>query len=138
MTSARPTSTSRRPSSRRPSRLSAPPRSTSTGPPFAQLSATSRPRPVVDNKNQLLAPGISGRVQLFGGEYDALLVPDTAIISDQSRKIVFAVGEDNVVKAKPVTLGPLVDGLRVVRDGLAPTDQGVLAGLATPMARPGA
>jgi len=91
-----------------------------------------------DNKNQLLAPGIFGRVQLFGGEYDALLIPDTAIISDQSRKIVFAVGEDNVVKAKPVTLGPLVDGLRVVRDGLAATDQVVLDGLANPMVRPGA
>jgi RND family efflux transporter MFP subunit len=105
---------------------------------FAPRSGTIRTRAVVDNKNQLLAPGIFGRVQLFGGEYDALLIPDTAIISDQSRKIVFAVGEDNVVKAKPVTLGPLVDGLRVVRDGLAATDQIVLDGLANPMVRPGA
>jgi hypothetical protein len=77
-------------------------------------------------------------VQLFGGEYDALMIPDSAIISDQSRKIVFTVGEDNVVKAKPVTLGPIVDGLRVVRDGLAATDQVVLDGLANPMVRPGA
>ena len=78
-----------------------------------------RTRAVVENKNQLLTPGIFGRVQLFGGEYDALLIPDTAIVSDQSRKIVFTVGNDNVVQAKPVTLGPLVDGLRVVREGLA-------------------
>jgi membrane fusion protein, multidrug efflux system len=105
---------------------------------FAPRSGTIRTRAVVDNKNQLLTPGIFGRVQLFGGDYDALLIPDTAIISDQSRKIVFTVGEDNVVKAKPVTLGPIVDGLRVVRDGLAATDQVVLDGLANPMVRPGA
>jgi RND family efflux transporter MFP subunit len=105
---------------------------------FAPRSGTIRTRALVDNKNQLLAPGIFGRVQLFGGEYDALLIPDSAIISDQSRKIVFTVGDDNVVKAKPVTLGPIVDGLRVVRDGLAPADQIVLDGLANPMVRPGA
>jgi len=105
---------------------------------FAPRSGTIRTRAVVDNKSQLLTPGIFGRVQLFGGEYDALLIPDSAIISDQSRKIVFTVGEDNVVKAKPVTLGPIVEGLRVVRDGLAATDQVVLDGLANPMVRPGA
>jgi multidrug efflux system membrane fusion protein len=105
---------------------------------FAPRSGTIRTRAVVDNKSQLLTPGIFGRVQLFGGEYDAVLIPDTAIVSDQSRKIVFTVGADNVVKAKPVTLGPIVDGLRVVRDGLAATDQVVLDGLANPMVRPGA
>jgi multidrug efflux system membrane fusion protein len=51
---------------------------------------------------------------------------------------VFTVGDDKVVKAKPVTLGPVVDGLRVVRDGLAASDQVVLDGLANPMVRPGA
>jgi len=101
-------------------------------------SGTIRTRAVVENKNQLLAPGIFGRVQLFGGEYDALMIPDTAIVSDQARKIVFIVGDNNVVAAKPVTLGPIVDGLRVVRDGLAPTDKIVLDGLANPMVRPGA
>lgn len=101
-------------------------------------SGTMRTRAVVENKNQLLTPGIFGRVQLFGGQYDALLIPDSAIVSDQSRKIVFTVGDNNVVQAKPVTLGPLVEGLRVVREGLAPTDNVVLDGLANPMVRPGA
>ena len=101
-------------------------------------SGTIRTRAVVENKDQLLTPGIFGRVQLFGGEYDALLIPDSAVISDQSRKIVFTVNKDNVVQAKPVTLGPLVDGLRVVREGLAATDKVVLDGLANPMVRPGA
>ncbi|CAN5922824.1 efflux RND transporter periplasmic adaptor subunit [soil metagenome] len=101
-------------------------------------SGTMRTRAIVENKNQLLTPGIFGRLQLFGGEYDALLIPDSAVVSDQSRKIVFTVGADNVVAAKPVTLGPLVDGLRVVREGLAATDNVVLDGLANPMVRPGA
>ena len=100
-------------------------------------SGTIRTRAVVENKYQLLTPGIFGRVQLFGGEYDALLIPDSAVVSDQARKIVFVVDND-VVKAKPVTLGPLVDGLRVVREGLAATDNVVLDGLANPMVRPGA
>jgi len=60
------------------------------------------------------------------------------VISDQARKIVFVVGNDNVVQARPVTLGPLVDDLRVVRDGLKPEDKVVLDGLANPMVRPGA
>ena len=101
-------------------------------------SGTIRTRAILDNKNQLLTPGIFGRVQLYGGEYDAVLIPDSAVISDQSRKIVFTVGPDNVVQAKPVTLGPIVDGLRVVREGLTPQDQVVLDGLANPMVRPGA
>ena len=95
-------------------------------------------RALVDNKDQLLTPGIFGRVQLFGGEYDALMVPDSAIISDQARKIVFTVGDGDVVQAKPATLGAIVDGLRVIRSGLAPTDRVVLDGLANPMVRPGA
>lgn len=101
-------------------------------------SGTMRTRAVVENKNQLLTPGIFGRVQLFGGQYDALMIPDSAIVSDQSHKIVFTVGDNNVVQAKPVTLGPLVEGLRVVREGLARTDNVVLDGLANPMVRPGA
>ncbi|OFX00901.1 MAG: efflux transporter periplasmic adaptor subunit [Alphaproteobacteria bacterium RIFCSPHIGHO2_12_FULL_66_14] len=100
-------------------------------------SGTIRARAIVENDDQLLAPGIFGRLQLFGGEYDALLIPDSAVVSDQARKIVFAVGENDVVQAKPVTLGPIVDGLRVVRAGLAPTDRIVLDGLANPMVRPG-
>ena len=101
-------------------------------------SGTIRARAILDNKDQLLAPGIFGRLQLFGGEYDALLIPDSSVISDQARKIVFTVTPEGVVAAKPVVLGPLVEGLRVVRSGLAPTDKVVLDGLANPMVRPGA
>jgi RND family efflux transporter MFP subunit len=101
-------------------------------------SGTIRTRAIVDNPNRLLTPGVFGRVQLFGGEYSALLVPDSALVSDQARKIVFVVGKDNVVQARPVTLGPIYEGLRVVLEGLQPDDQVVLDGLANPMVRPGA
>jgi multidrug efflux system membrane fusion protein len=53
-------------------------------------------------------------------------------------KIVFVVGDDGVVKAAPVTLGPIVEGLRTIKSGLQPSDKIVLDGLANPMVRPGA
>ena len=106
-----------------------------------QLSARSgtlRGRSLVENRDQLLQPGLFARIQLFGGEVDGLLIPDKAIVSDQARKIVLTVGGGDVVAAKVVTLGPIVDGLRVVTDGLSRDDRVVLDGLANPMVRPGA
>lgn len=100
-------------------------------------SGTLRGRAIVDNKSQLLQPGLFGRLQLYGGEFDALLIPDASIVSDQARKIVFVVGVDNVIKPAIVSLGPIVDGLRVIRDGLKPSDRIVIDGLANPMVRPG-
>lgn len=101
-------------------------------------SGTMRARAVVDNKEQLFTPGLFARLQLFGGEIDALLIPDSAIVSDQARKIVFAVGADNVVAAVPVELGQISDGLRVVRGGLKADSRVVIDGLASPFVRPGA
>lgn len=101
-------------------------------------SGTIRGRAIFSNKDQLLTPGVFGRMQLFGGEADALLIPDSSVVSDQTRKIVYAVGEDGVVRAVPVTLGPITEGLRVVKDGLSRTDRIVINGLANPFVRPGA
>lgn len=101
-------------------------------------SGTIRGRAIFENQDELLYPGLFARMQLFGGEIDAMLVPDSAVISDQARKIVFLVGPDNVVKAAPVTLGALVDGLRIVTKGLSKDDQIVIDGLANPAVRPGA
>ena len=98
-------------------------------------TGTIRGRAIFDNKDGLLTPGFFGRLRLFGGEHDALLIPDTAIASDQSRKIVFTVADDGTVGTKLVELGPIVDGLRVIRSGLAPTDRIVIDGLQR--ARPG-
>jgi len=62
-----------------------------------------------------------------GGTVKALLVPDAAVQSDQARKLVYVVGKDGTVAAKQVELGPLVEGLRVVRAGLAPGDDVVVS-----------
>jgi membrane fusion protein, multidrug efflux system len=89
-----------------------------------------RGRAVVPNKDLSILPGQFGRVRLIASApYDALLIPDTAVATDQSRKIVFVVKDDNTVEAKPVTLGPLDEGLRIVREGLKPEDHVVVDGL---------
>jgi membrane fusion protein, multidrug efflux system len=98
-------------------------------------TGTIRGRAIFDNKDGLLTPGFFGRLRLFGGNDDALLIPDSAIASDQASKIVFTVAADGTVGTKKVELGPIIDGLRVVRSGLAPTDRIVIEGLAR--ARPG-
>ncbi len=64
-----------------------------------------------------------------GGTEQALLVPDTAITTDQTRKLVMVVDRKNAVAAREVELGPLVDGLRVIRKGLAPTDRVIIDGV---------
>lgn len=101
-------------------------------------SGTIRGRAVLSNDDQFLTPGTFGRLRLFSGEVDALLVPDASIVSDQARKIVLTVGPDNKVTPKVVELGQIDGGLRVVRSGLAPEDKVIINGLANPMVRPGA
>jgi RND family efflux transporter MFP subunit len=93
-------------------------------------TATLRSRAIVPNNDLSILPGQFGRVRLIGSApYEALLLPDAAIATDQSRKIVFVVKEDNTVEAKAVTLGPLDDGLRVIRDGLTAEDRVIVDGL---------
>ena len=93
-------------------------------------TATLRGRAVIPNKDFSILPGQFGRVRLIGSApYEALLVPDTAIATDQSRKIVFVVKDDDTVEAKAVTLGPLDEGLRVIREGLKPEDRVIVDGL---------
>ena len=100
-------------------------------------TGTIRGRAILDNKDQLLTPGVFGRIQLFGGDVDAILIPDRAVIADQARKIVFALDAGDVVVAKPVVLGPMHEGLRVVLSGLSATDRVVVDGIANPAVRPG-
>jgi membrane fusion protein, multidrug efflux system len=93
-------------------------------------TGTLRSRATVPNHDLSILPGQFGRVRLIGSSpYEALLVPDTAIATDQTRKIVFVVKDDNTVEAKAVTLGPLDDGLRVVRDGLKGEDRVIIDGI---------
>jgi RND family efflux transporter MFP subunit len=98
-------------------------------------TGTIRGRAIFDNKDGWLTPGYFGRLRLYGGESKALLVPDSAIASDQASKIVFTVADDGTVGVKRIELGPIIDGLRMVRSGLEPTDRIVIEGLQR--ARPG-
>ena len=100
-------------------------------------SGTIRGRAVFANTDHFLTPGTFGRLRLYGGPLDALLVPDTAVVSDQAQKTVLTVDGDNKVVAKPVTLGGMALGLRVIASGLAPTDRVVIAGVANPFVRAG-
>jgi multidrug efflux system membrane fusion protein len=100
-------------------------------------SGTIRARALVRNPDNFLTPGMFGNMRLAsGGTERALLVPDTAVQTDQTRKLLLVVGRDGTVAAREVTLGPVIDGgLRVVRGGLEPTDRVIIAG--TQMAFPG-
>jgi len=93
-------------------------------------TGTIRARAVLANPDRVFTPGLFARVQLEGSaEFKALLIDDKAVITDQDRKFVYVVGADNTAARKDVTLGRMVDGLRVVTSGLAPTDKVVIDGV---------
>jgi RND family efflux transporter MFP subunit len=93
-------------------------------------TGTLRSRAVIKNTDLSILPGQFGRVRLIGSApYDALLIPDVAVAADQSRKIVFVVKPDDTVEARPVVLGPLDDGLRVIREGLRAEDRVIVSGI---------
>lgn len=99
-------------------------------------SGTIRGRAVIANPDLFLSPGMFGNMRLSSGAKErALLVPDAAIQTDQARKTLLVVGKDGQVAAREVKLGPVVDGLRVVRGGVTPTDRVVIVG--TQLAQPG-
>jgi RND family efflux transporter MFP subunit len=101
-------------------------------------AGTIRARAVLDNADGFLTPGMFARLRLWAGQNRALMVPDSAIVTDQARRILLVVGADDVVQPRAVTLGPIIDGLRVVRGGVEPTDRVIINGLANPFVRPGA
>jgi RND family efflux transporter MFP subunit len=102
-----------------------------------KTSGTIRAHAVLRNPEGFLAPGMFGRARLLGsGAYHAMLIPDEAIVTDQTRRTVFVVGRDGRVAMRNVETGPLVEGLRVIKTGVGPGDQVVLDGLAR--LRPGA
>ena len=93
-------------------------------------SGTIRAKAVVPNPSRFLTPGMYGRARLLGsGTYTAMLIPEEAVVTDQSRRIVYVIGQDGKTAQRPIETGPLVDGLRVVRSGLAANEMVVLDGL---------
>jgi multidrug efflux system membrane fusion protein len=93
-------------------------------------SGTIRARAEFPNPDGKLTPGMFGRIQITVAPPEmALLVPDSAIGTEQVRKFVYAVSDDHVANPKYVTLGPIVDGLRVIATGLDANDTVVVNGL---------
>lgn len=93
-------------------------------------SGTIRAHAEVPNPDGFLVPGMFGRARLLGsGSYKAVLIPDEAILTDQTRKSVFVVGSDGKAASRNVETGPLVEGLRVVKSGLEVKDRVVIDGL---------
>jgi multidrug efflux system membrane fusion protein len=93
-------------------------------------TGTLRARAVLRNPDRLFTPGLFARVQLQGGgERQALLVDDKAVLTDQDRKYVYVLGEGNTAQRKDVVLGRSVDGLRVVASGLSAGDKVIVQGV---------
>jgi RND family efflux transporter MFP subunit len=93
-------------------------------------TGTMRARAVVDNKTGLYSAGMFARVRVQGTEsYEAVMIPDEAVGTDQTNKFALVVAEDGMVSRKPLVLGPVIDGLRVIRQGLAKDDVVVIKGL---------
>jgi RND family efflux transporter MFP subunit len=101
-----------------------------------QSSGTIRLRAIVDNPNGFISPGMFGQLRLYAtGPFDALLVPDQSIVTDQMRQVVYTVDAEGAVGQKVVRPGRLIDGLRVIEEGLAPDDRIIISGVQR--ARPG-
>jgi len=91
-------------------------------------SATVRMRAVVDNKDLSLVPGLFAKIQLAGSAAQkAVMIPDEAVSTDQGSRVVFVV-KDRKAQLRNIAIGPLVDGLRVVRSGVGPDDLVVTSG----------
>jgi membrane fusion protein, multidrug efflux system len=100
-------------------------------------TGTIRLRATFANKNLALTPGLFARIRLQGGgARSGCLAKDEAVVTDLNQKYVFVVGTNNILTYRPVKLGPMTEGLRVVRDGLREGDVIVVSGLQR--VRPGA
>ncbi|MFG0333108.1 MAG: efflux RND transporter periplasmic adaptor subunit, partial [Maioricimonas sp. JB049] len=102
---------------------------------FDSHTASMRARGVFPNKDQVLVPGMFARIRIPGSApYEAVLIPDSAVGTDQASQYVYIV-QDGIIERRGVILGPIVDGLRVVREGLSGNEQLVIEGLL--QSRPG-
>jgi membrane fusion protein, multidrug efflux system len=100
-------------------------------------TGTIRARAVFANPQGIFTPGLFVRIRLVGRDTrDAVLIDDRAVGTDLGKKFVFVLKADNTVDYRSVTLGPEVDGLRIVNDGLEPNEVIVVNGLQR--VRPGA
>lgn len=93
-------------------------------------TGTIRGRAVLENPDRIFTPGLFARVRLAGsGKFKAILVDDKAVLTDQDRRYVYVLGPNNVAVRKDIRLGRLVDGLRIVTEGLAAGDKVIVHGV---------
>lgn len=93
-------------------------------------SGTIRGRALVDNPKGFLTPGMFGHMRRFASRpTDAMLIPDQAVVNDQTRQLAYVVGADGVVAERTVEVGQLIDGMRVIRSGLEPTENVIISGV---------
>ncbi|MEP7246050.1 MAG: efflux RND transporter periplasmic adaptor subunit, partial [Gammaproteobacteria bacterium] len=101
-----------------------------------QGSGTIRARALVANPKGFLTPGMFGHMRRFAAqEREAMLIPDESVVNDQTRQVAYVVGSDGIVGQRTIEVGRLIDDMRVVRSGLAPTDRVIISGVQR--ARPG-
>lgn len=99
-------------------------------------SGTIRARAIVANPGGFISPGMFGQLRLFATQpFQALLLPDQSIVTDQTQQVVYVVDAEGLVRQKSVRVGRLIDGMRVIRDGVSPEDRVVISGVQR--ARPG-
>lgn len=93
-------------------------------------TGTLRARGVFPNPNRLLSPGLFARVRVpITQPRDALLIAETALASDQGQRFAFVVGTDNVVERRDVVLGPIINGMAVITEGLSADDRVIVSGI---------
>jgi RND family efflux transporter MFP subunit len=99
-------------------------------------SGTLRARATVANPDGFIVPGMFGHLRLYAPRpFDALMVPDESIVTDQTRQVVYVIGAEDTIAQKVVQPGRLLGGLRVIRSGLEAGDRVVISGVQR--ARPG-
>jgi membrane fusion protein, multidrug efflux system len=97
---------------------------------MARATGTISARALLDNPLRRFTPGLYARVQLpSGAPVEAVLINDRAVLTDQDRKYVYVVDAENRAQRREVTLGRLVNGLRIVEQGLQEGDRVVLTGM---------
>jgi RND family efflux transporter MFP subunit len=104
---------------------------------YDRTTGTIRVRAAFPNPEYFITPGQFGRVKVPMSQlHPVMLVPDAAVVTDQSTKLLFTVAPDGIVVPRPVELGPVVDGnLRIIRSGITKDDEVIVTGLLR--ARPG-
>src|SRR5690606_14085356 len=93
-------------------------------------TGTIRARALLDNADRRFTPGLYARVRLPGsGRFEAALVDDKAVLTDQDRKYVYVVDEEGKAQRRDIVIGRLADGLRIVEQGLSAGDKVIVSGV---------